>query len=99
MLEGYTGLGSLKQLVNDHIFINKADDDILTAVSSIVDSFSLVSFLPCSIYKPYLISFLILQLEKVFGTLQNNMLGCKAFMAAVKDHIVDFGGHHMLNNL
>ena len=51
----------------------------MKALAAIVDEYSQVTFSPCSVYKPDLLLALFVQLEKVFGTLQNNLLSNEMF--------------------
>jgi hypothetical protein len=64
-----------------------------------VDEFKQASFSPCSIFKPDLILSLFLQLEKIFGTLQNNLLAFGQFGTQVKDLLSDKGSENVRVNL
>jgi hypothetical protein len=50
----------------------------------VIDTYSQVSFVPCSIYQVELISNLVYEMERVFGTLELSIHNRK-FMEFVKD--------------
>lgn len=71
----------------------------MKALAAIVDEYSQVTFSPCSVYKPGLLLALFVQLEKVFGTLQNNLLSNDRFAKEVGEYVSDVGGEAVRINL
>lgn len=71
----------------------------MKALASIVDEYSQVTFTPCSVYKPDLLLALFVQLEKVFGTLQNNLLSNNRFAREASEYVSDVGGEGVRINL
>jgi len=69
--DSYFGVASLTQLLQDNL---AEDNPVARAIAQLVDQYKQASFSPCSIYNPDLILSLFLQLEKIFGTLQSNLL-------------------------
>lgn len=71
ILNDYLELTSMSEIVQDLSLVNK-QKTVLTALATVIDQYSQVSFLPCSVYKKDLINYLVHTLEGIFGTREKN---------------------------
>jgi|JI6StandDraft_1071083.scaffolds.fasta_scaffold912694_1 hypothetical protein len=96
MLEEYFKVSSLREMGKD---LRVEQAPLLEKIEEVIDQYGRVSFAPCSVQMPDLILHLIFNLEKMLGTLENNLYGNRAFAQAMKQFLKDFASERLINDL